>query len=85
MEEENKEKGDQKINNIFFGHPELDGIFENKLKTGTMIMMEEDEPSKLSNYLNRYFIGSAFHSQQDIIVLQDDFADSASHVPVLFK
>ena len=86
MEEEGKkEVGQQKINNIFFGHPHLDGIFENKLKTGTLIIMEEDEPSKFSNYLSRYFIGSAYHSEQEVLIMEDDFADSISHVPVLFR
>lgn len=61
-EEEKKEQRDQKISNIFFGHPHLDGILENKLKTGSMLVMEEDEPSKFSNYLSRYYIGSAYHS-----------------------
>lgn len=42
---------DPKVNNIFFGHPDLDCILENKLRTGTLIVLEEDEISKFSNYL----------------------------------
>lgn len=50
-QEEEKTDGDQKRTNVFFGHPHLDGIFENRLRTGTLMVMEEDSPSKFSNYL----------------------------------
>jgi hypothetical protein len=45
--------------------------------------MEEDKSSKLSNYLSRYFIGSAFHSKQDVIVYEDDYNDHLNYVPII--
>jgi hypothetical protein len=69
--------------NIFFGHGHIDGILENKLRAGTIISMEEDKRSKLGNYLIRYFIGSGFHSKQDVIVYEDDYNDHINYVPII--
>lgn len=33
---------------IYFGHPELDGILNNNLKKGTLILLEEDVPTSMN-------------------------------------
>ena len=50
---------------------------------GLVVLMEEDEPSKLSVQLSRYFIGSGFHLKQIVTVYDNLFNDWASLVPVL--
>lgn len=56
-----KTKAKEDLNKAFFGHPELDGVFNNSLKKGTLILIEEDFPTCMHVSLNRYFVGCGFH------------------------
>ena len=55
-------------NKAQFGHPELDAIFGNAIKKGTLILLEEDYPTSMYISLCRYFVGSGYHAGQKCAV-----------------
>lgn len=55
------EKKTEDSNKAYFGHPELDAVFNNSLKKGHLIVVEEDHPTTIYMSLLRYFIGRAYH------------------------
>lgn len=55
------EKKTEDTNKAYFGHPELDAVFNNSLKKGHLIVIEEDHPTTIYMSFLRYFIGSAYH------------------------
>lgn len=61
-------------NKAYFGHPDLDAIFNNSLTKGHLIILEEDHPT--TNYLSllRYYVSSQYH--QKIPSLIYDFTPS---------
>ena len=52
----------------FFGHPDLDAIFQNSLSRGHLMVIEEDHPSAYYLALCRYYLSHHYHQQGTSIV-----------------
>jgi len=64
-----KDTSATKDSNYFhFGNHDLDGIFNNQFMRGTLILLEEDYPTK--HYLSflRYFLGCGIHKEQKTFI-----------------
>jgi len=60
-----KDTSNTKDSNYFhFGNRDLDGIFNNQFMRGTLVLLEEDYPTKHYLSLLRYFVGCGVHKAQ---------------------